>query len=1085
MKGFIMMKFLIAFVFIVFGFIGCSKGGDEGASSTSEVKQPIEVAPFFSSVDEQALVDNPPAETIETAASSGKADLTPSQEAVSVDKSVLLSESQAGKSVVVDSAYVSSNDVGKPLFVDNTFKGMIAAVAENNGSSTVTLEPAKKVEDVYQHFEIETKNDSIKAAVKRSLQRAIARHQIAGVYDDINVKPLKISIVERPQIRKAGAANGAQDDVSDLVLRIDIPKGYRIPVRASDFSCSLSDASCKFTSDFTTHRKTDLGFQYDRDYITFDTAGSYIEVGIGEHIYAYYDHNTLSDDVFKVKGAVSAYYKVSASIKVSANLVDKLNIEGMKWEKDIQLLRDFKVFIPNPESEAIQSWVAISPHFVVGFEGKLSGTVSYKHEFGRSGEIRVEYDSTTGTHKFFSTAKDNASTSTKDSVGVGVEAEAKFFLFPNITYVPSLTFLGVQEHVSLVALQSGVNMDNAISGKIEEGFVAENKNKYSSGPSAEVSITSTLYGLIRGKWMIKIGSIVLYDNDDEYETILELPKKTLLEWKMQLLNAPKLTIKKDPNDPETKLVYFTSDDTNLLGYLYFYYNIGDSVDTTKDIPAIGIENSGASVWHTGDQPIAVTGNKVIKARALLKNSDVSTSIWSWGTSVSAQNVMMVTSILPPEISPKSQAFTDSLTITLSQSQGEDIFYKIDDGAIKQYTGPFDISNTSTITAYSEIKFNGQRIRSDAVTAHYEKCGVGQKVENGMCVDLTCRDDNYACPVCSADQTLVYDANGDGICQDNGTDTNTSTGGDTNDSNKEVYSYDDWSDKCPEGFVQKIVEDTLFNAKHYQCETPDGDREFKILYYDLNDPSMSILKEEDDALVMSDKQTGYYNSYLVHKVTYHVTNGRKQSEEFLQWREDKYGSFVELKSKYFGWDENGTLIDKEIYTQKLNDDLSWSNPILENYYLFVEDIFRDEHYQVVYDSVTGKWISILSKEKVTNADGRVASEAEYKPKQKPDGSWYPYETKSESWYDNGQMEYYREPTHYIEWWSNGNKEQEEFYELKINNDGSEERILVHLIEWYSNGNKRHEAYYKAVQNDDGTWKSEITSEEWWNIDGTPQ
>jgi hypothetical protein len=782
-----MKKYVISFVSIilmVFVMVGCDGGGGKSSQTSngngaSSSAQPIDLASLFPPVDEEKLAYDTPSDTILTSASEGKAEFTPVDVRVDVADNLVYGEYDAnGKTIMmVDASAVADSDKGKPLFVEGIFYGMIEDVSEVSGSKKVVLTEAQEVTDVYKNFDLEFKNDGVvSAAVKRALQRAIDRHKIVGKYDAINSEPLKISLVSRPQARSAN------NMVNDLALRIEFPKGYKIPVHPRGLKCSFTEASCDFTVDFKAHRHMDLGFQYEEGFVTVDTAGSYIEIGVGSYLHAFYDYNVASDNVFQVTAAQSAYFKSKLSVKVSGNVAAIALEDGLKWEKDIELLKDFHIYIPNPYNVAVDMWVGISPHFVLGFEGKLSGAVTYTHEIERKGEIRFEYDSTKGTHKFYSNAGDHADRSTKDSLNVGVEAEGKFFLFPNLTFVPSLTFLKIKKHVSVVALQSGVNMDNTLAGKIGNGFVAENKEKYSSGINTEASLTTELYGLIRGKWMVKIGSVVLYEDDDGYVNILEFPKQKLFEWKIQLLNAPKIVVKKDPDDPNRKKVFFSSDDAALLGNLYFYYNIGDTPESTKDVPVLDIEHN-AHLWRVGDAPLSVEGNKYIKVRALLHNKDVSQSVWSWGTSVSAQNLLLVSSIAAPKIEPEAHVFDDRMTITLTQSQGADIYYKIDNEAVQKYTGPFDISTSATITAYSEIAFNGERIRSDVVSKTYEKCAEDEKAENDTCVAKTCLDDDYGCPVCEEGQTLLYNDDGSGYCSGgDGSDTNTSSGTDSSSGN---------------------------------------------------------------------------------------------------------------------------------------------------------------------------------------------------------------------------------------------------------------------------------------------------------------
>jgi len=304
-------------------------------------------------------------------------------------------------------------------------------------------------------------------------------------------------------------------------------------------------------------------------------------------------------------------------------------------------------------------------------------------------------------------------------------------------------------------------MENVIAGKIETGFVAENSEKFGSITNKEASLTSTLSGLIRGRFIAKVGDWIVYE-DSGYADILKTTPNKLFEWKVQLLNPPKIIIKDDPINPAFKEIVITSDDEKIFGNLYFYYNIGDTTATTADIAVSGITNHQPVLQLTSG-PIRIEGNKVIKARALLLNKDVSDSIWSWGTSVSVQANLEVANIAKPLMTPVAQSFVGQLTITLSQSQGDDIYYKLNNGAIIKYSGPFNLTDSATITAYSEVDLNNHKERSESVVQIYTKCADTQKLENNVCVDLTCELDNYNCPTCKADETLMYYTDGSGYC----------------------------------------------------------------------------------------------------------------------------------------------------------------------------------------------------------------------------------------------------------------------------------------------------------------------------------
>ncbi len=1044
---------------LLFGFLlvlfvnGCGEtehatvSGGGGSSSSSAIGA-IDMATLFPNVDEQALVDNPPNDTLQTTASEGKAELVPVDGSVQIAQGLIGGVSADGKTLTIDASAVSDSDVGKPLFVDHAFKGVIASVSGGGSSKHVAVEEAQYVTDVYKHFELVFKNDGLKAALRRALEHAIAQGELAGRYDALNAQPLKLSLVRRPQARSTDGL------VNELVLRIDIPEGYRIPVEPRAVECSFTEASCSFTSVFATKRKTDLGFQYNKDYITVDSAGSFIEIGIGSYLNVYYDYNVASDNVFRLKAGQSAYFKSSLSIKVSANIAEIVKENGLKWEKEIKLLSDFNVLIPNPAGAGVQTWLAISPNFTIGFEGKLSGAVTYRHTVERRGEIRVNFDSTTDTHAFYSNASDSAEKLTQDNVIGGIEAEARFYLFPNLTFVPSLTFFMIHRHVTLVALQSGVNMDNTLAGKIEYGFVAENKQKYSAGPGTEARLTSTLYGLIRGKWMVDIGSVKLYEPDEGYENILEFPKNKLFEWKVQLLNAPKLVIKDSPGVENSKLVYFGSDDDKLLGHLYFYYNVGDTVEGTPDVPVLNIEQH-AKVWRLGDTPLRIEGNKIIKARAVLLNQDVSDSVWSWGTSVSAQNVLAVASIAAPQISPTPQAFSDALTVTLSQSQGYDIYYKIDGGAVQKYSGPFSVNDTATVTAYSEVDFDGQKIRSERVRATYEKCGDGQKIENGTCVAKTCRDDGYACPVCGSGETLAFNDDGSGYCSGDHNGTSGGFDGENPVYGTPAWTFADWSNDCPEGMQKRASHFSTVDIDY--CEQ-DGWK-YLLRFVEYTDASKQQIFQRQYCLAVPELHSGFNDD----------VTGFSSCEN--------RGAMVLSERMYAG----GTQHVSRFGFIK-NDSGRWNRVAV----VFEEkDANRNVTRRNVYDTVKkrdGAWQEVLKSEESFNAcveylDNAPTESCEI------DGGYAIREYAARA--DDGDNAFEPLLEHYVLKQADGRKVEEGFYAVKKNPaDGKWRKITTRYETWWLNGNSKSVRLSNPVLNDAGVWEEGAVSYSCWEENGTP-
>jgi len=1066
-------------------------------SSSSASSQMMDMASLFPDVDEQGLIENMPVTTIETTATEGEATFVAKSDSIDIPKNLIYASHPNQQQLTVDASMVSTQDIGKPFFVDGTFKGIIETVNPNGSKRDVVYKNAQYVTEVYDTFDLEFRNSAVKKAAKRSLNSAISSGELKGIYDDINTKPLKFSLKEAPLSQTRSTKS-----IDDLILRIDIPEGYRIPIQPRGISCTFSDASCDFTTEFNTSRRPSLSTKYEQDYITFDTTGSFMEIGVGAYLKAHYDYNVASDNIFQFTAVQSAYLKSNLSVKVSGNIA-YLSASQLKWEKDLKLIGDFKVFIPNPKSEFVQTWLVISPTFTLGLEGKLSGTVSYKHEIERHGEIRESYDSTKKKGSFLSNAVDSGKKTTQNTVAIGIEAEGKFYLYPNLTFVPAITFLSINKPVSLAALQSGIIMENTLAGKIETGFVAENSEKFGSITNKEASLTSTLAGLIRGKWMAKVGEFVFYESDG-YTDILKTPENKLFEWKVQLLNPPKLTIKDDATNPAVKNVYFTSDDSKVLGNLYFYYNIGDTVAGTPDVALSGITNH-SPVWHIKDQPLLIEGNKIIKARALLLNSDVSDSVWSWGTSVSQQAVLAVSNILKPEITPNAQDFVDQLTITLTQSQGNDIYYKLDNGSMIKYSGPINITGTTTITAYAQSELDGKIVRSDSLVATYIMCDSSQKLQAGMCVDLTCETDNYNCPVCTANETLFYDEYGNGYC----------AAEDTNSSIKELYTYNDWKLECPEGMTLETNTDTDYNVVRDGCSNDSRDYySLKDVYY--TDATMQTTSIENEFILLDDN-----SNYHVHHIGYY-NSGAKQKESFYAWGMKPNGSYQSLMESETYWYENGNKSSEVFYWQKKNIDLTWSSDTSKTTDYFENGSIREESTYEAKLSDNGRWQSVRTKYTEWNENGIKILENFYESKKNSDGFWYAILKQSISWYDSGIMEektdyvssrdaddnWYPLATNVVNWNENGIKVKEDTY----TQDGAIEQIItyypisgniatktinekrhdpevgdqyLHTEEWlwYQNGQLSSEKHYEIKQQDNGYWVDFVVSAKDWYENGT--
>ena len=543
----------------------------------------------------------------------------------------------------------------------------------------------------------------------------------------MNAKPLKLSAY-----KKALSFRGKT--IEDIILRIDIPKGYRVPITQRALTCTFWDASCDFTVAGQQSGQIGMVASWSDDTLTFDTAGSYIELGIGNYIKAHYDHNTFSSDIFQVTGAQSAYAKVHASVKVSGNLLGIGDLANKSsWSKDIDILEGLNIEILHPYSSYVRTGIIIEPILTLGASIAMNGSLTYVTTMERKGEIRYAFDSQTSKAELTSDVKDSGNLFDPENITVDVEASGNVYLFPNLTYIPNIELLRINKPLSIIALRSGIQLDTTLSGKIEEGFNLVDDAKESAINTTTASVTTSIFGQIQGKWMIEVGNWKVYESENYTNIGSKIAKQDILEWKAQLIKAPTIHVN-DSDDENKKLITFSSSDVSAIASkLHYYYQVGTSPLATPDIPT---KHFSPPEWRSGDAPIEVDKGSTIKVRAVLYNKDVSTSYWAFGASVSQQVQLQLADVQAPRIFPVVYGFENSLEVMLLQNQGYDVYYSINGGPTQKYQGTMVIYQTSTISAYTKAEINGEIVLSEKVSFTYTKCDTSQNLVDGYCIDAS-------------------------------------------------------------------------------------------------------------------------------------------------------------------------------------------------------------------------------------------------------------------------------------------------------------------------------------------------------------
>jgi hypothetical protein len=698
---------------------------------------------LFPVVDTQSLVENPPSKKVLTEDVDAIVNLTLSPQAVVINSDDVKEENESKISL---NALPENIEVGKPIFIDDTFKG-IAKVIDGND---IEVGEADTIADIYDQFDLDMNVDNI----KQSLSRAIRDGSIKGKYDDINSDPLKISVIENKN------RSNSEDKLS---LKVEFPENYKVPVDLRGLNCSFYSGECSFTLDGVIDKTIPLEVSTDSEkaYI-FTTKGSSIEIGLGTYLKLYYNKNLVSKDEFAFTYAQSAAFKSTLSFKLSATPTD-LTSDVFSWEGNFNPIGDFEVEILHPKSHLVKTSVIVAPTITLGINGKLSGTVTYKTGMERSGEIRVKYDSRDNTSGITNTIKDNAGKLDDDQFGVELEASVSAYCFPNMTFVPNVKPIRTKYAVTLFEVRAGAKLNNTLSGKIGKNFVATNDGILEND-SGEVKVLTALSGLAQGKWSVKFGAkggeYSFYESES-FTDIFETTPKEILEWKMNILPNPIIEIENDPEDENKKLVSFDINvDDSIKEKIKFYYHISTDLSTTNTILTDQLSNYLSTTSKA--QPLEVDENVLIQVIAVLNNADVSESYWKFGQSISKEVSEKVVNIINPTFNPADNTvFTDEISVDLSQSQNYDIYYAVDNGTYQLYTNSINLTDTSTIEAYTATTIDSVKITSETVTATYTKCEDNEIVQNNQCV--ACKNDEVVkdgvCTKCAEGETIV-----DGECK---------------------------------------------------------------------------------------------------------------------------------------------------------------------------------------------------------------------------------------------------------------------------------------------------------------------------------
>lgn len=564
--------------------------------------------------------------------------LEPVEDAVDLNATPLLESEE--KSILF-AAGLDDTLLEKPLFAAGEFRGIVTAVTPEGNATRVTLREARHVAEVYASIDVNLSVDGFVEALKRELPN------LKGTYDHLNAAPLRYSV--RKELGRARDGTFGEE----IILRIDFPDGYRLPVTPRDLDCDFWEASCEFTFDKSyAERYTLVGSTihhptYDL-YVTAD--GSFLEFGVGIAVEAKYDHNLWpQDDTYSFRFLASSYFKSSLLFHAHGSF-------SREWESEpINITNGFNLPVPHAYMHLVALNVFWQPSIEVGASGTITGDFVARAQSLRTGKIGYSFTSNNARPQ-----PDNRNpqfypyNSDQNSLEFEAQLEANAYILPRIGVRPTLTFLRVSEPLSFGEVRGGVKVDAELSGHIETGMEVVN-SEFNAHLDAGVGFNIGLIGIIDYIVEIKYGDETLFEAMDDHETLYESERKVVLDWQLELLQTPQI-IETELADG-TKTVTFDIEMENLEHKAHVVYTYAQD---------------GAATQTWDGTPIQIAQTSQVSVQASLENAKISDSIWAFGTSkslVAQQTVTIIasTSSHDDRSSSSSSSFSSS---SVSSSSSE-------------------------------------------------------------------------------------------------------------------------------------------------------------------------------------------------------------------------------------------------------------------------------------------------------------------------------------------------------------------------------------------------------------------------------
>jgi flagellar hook assembly protein FlgD len=722
------MKIIISIISVIITvlLIGCGGGGSGGndtvtntASSSSvsdTLENPLNSQSF--TLDESDFIDTSTFTVLQGTAADENVtlELKNSSNALSISST----DVTRTRSTADDYSYPTTlseesvrDYIGKALLIDGAFAGMI----ERFENGTIIVKNAENISDVYSRFDVSGSLASVEQNVQAAVRRSL------GKYDAMNAKPLKISVVQKE------VSSQTRAKTVEPVLIVEFPQGYTIPLTRA-VNCDLGEAMCDAQLQYDEKYPIDINKEASFGSVTFTTAGSRIEIGLGAYLRAMYDYNAVSDNQYLFEFKPSAYYKVTMQMAITGSSISAA-------EKTFKIFSDgFSIPIPL-YSKLVTLNLNLVPEIVLGMESAPNNKdVTFKAslESERSGYVRLSYSNAGGS--MGKSIQESADPLVKSAITLHVDTgEDKIvgYLFPEIALRPQLQFAKISKKVTIAYVRNGARIDTKIKGVVKDDWIVEN-TEITGSTVEDVFLKTYLYGLIDYKWDVKVGDTDIVSSDD-WSEIYKSDTLNILEWMSQFLQEPTVNI-----EIKDKKRHISFDiESKYKKNIRFYYTLdGSDIDASK---INDNRDTVYTIWRSGDEDIILDEDKTVKVRAVLFTDEIpekANTLWVWGMSISKQAKTAAVYVPEPVLNPTARDFKETLNISLSQSEGDEIRTSQNGGLSYNTCGngacSVTLSDSADLYAIAVREFEGEEYNSKAVLGYYRKCDSHEAVGSaGKCV----------------------------------------------------------------------------------------------------------------------------------------------------------------------------------------------------------------------------------------------------------------------------------------------------------------------------------------------------------------